>query len=356
MLSRNTPGQILSLCFLLLLAGCGDDATGPSGTPSAPSVRLAANIDASSGPFEVSSEPAPDHPGFILRGSNVEWDPVREALRIDFTIQNRSRRVFPEPVRLVFVAFQPPGTTIQNPDNGVEGPGATIGFEFSNDDAQWTPLETSFPRTIYFERPEGENVGFVAELRFGPDDTDGISIGDHVHAKGAYAAAPDRLVAAIVSFEADDDDDSGYGGDDRGRGPRGSLRGPATAVDLDAGVLYLMGTPITGFEAETSDDDANADHDPEPRDGEGDRVCPHPSLADVRVGNSVRVDPSGRLRVEEFDLLAGRRIQCWNGNRDRVKGIVEEVRRGVDGRVAGFLVLDTWVEVTPATDFEVERD
>jgi hypothetical protein len=159
-----------------------------------------------------------------------------------------------------------------------------------------------------------------------------IEVGDRVHAKGTYQDDPDRLVATQIEVCRPE-------GDDRSR-KLGRLCGPATDVDLENGVLFLMGTPV----AIDCDDAAN-------RGGHGEGGCPKPDLDEVEIGQRVRVDPHGRVEMGEDEILAADKIRCWNGHGDRALGVVQAVRE-TDGGRWGIRVLDTWVEITDDTHIE----
>ena len=80
------------------------------------------------------------------------------------------------PIGLTFVSFAPTDVTVENPDNDKNGPGASIVFEFENEDLRWTPGEKSLPRTTHFGVDEGVPFGFIAQVVI-PDDTTTGTIG-----------------------------------------------------------------------------------------------------------------------------------------------------------------------------------
>jgi len=160
-----------------------------------------------------------------------------------------------------------------------------------------------------------------------------IRVGDRVHAKGSYHDEPDRLVAREIEVHR-------YDGDGRSWWI-GRLSGPATGVDLEHDVLFLMGTPVV-----IHDDGYSPD-------GHGDGGCPKPDLDEVEIGRRVRVDPWGRVEMGEDDeVLAAHLIRCWNGHGDRAFGIVQAVRQEEGGRIFAIQVLDTWIEITEDTRIE----
>ncbi|MEZ5064159.1 MAG: SdrD B-like domain-containing protein [bacterium] len=193
----------------------------------------------------------------------------------------------------------------------------------------WQPTTASSMTVVL---PEGGN--FLA-ASFGcrrvGDDTP-IRVGDRVHAKGEYAGEPDRLVAELIEVGRCDDDDD----DDLRSAPLGSLRGPATDKDLERGLLYVMGTPVAVAPEDGGGGDERID---------GDGGCPLLSLDEVELGTRVRVDPTDRVVRGDDEVLAARRIHCWRGARDRVKGTVQEVEENEDGSLAAIRVLDTWIEI-----------
>ena len=113
---------------------------------------------------------------FVLRGSNVHYVDSLSALSVDLTIDNDGQATHPEPIGLTFVSFMPAEVTLTNPDNGENGPGAAIVFEFDNDDNHWTPGEESLPRTTLLGVADGVSIGFVAHVDI-PQDTASGTIG-----------------------------------------------------------------------------------------------------------------------------------------------------------------------------------
>lgn len=166
----------------ILMAGCSGDTTAPPpNRPNDNSGLAQGTINPAVGGFEVKFR-APcgvDETGvvwFFIRGTNVRYDDGIGALLVDITVTNHTRCAFHEPVWLTFVDLLPEGVTVLNPDNGENGPGAAILCEFENDDAMWTPLEESIPRTIQFGVDPGVSIGFAARVDVGADSTTG-SIG-----------------------------------------------------------------------------------------------------------------------------------------------------------------------------------
>ena len=165
------------LSLLLVLAGCGDQATDPTddGDPG----TLHGNVSPNGSDFEITIETAggqsdPILGPFVLRGSNIHYDDAIGALVVDLSVINRGRLTHREPVTLTFRSLLPADVTIINPDGDRHGPGAWIEFGFANDDGVWTPGEESFPRPVQFNVGPGTSIGFTARLDVGRDPTGGL--------------------------------------------------------------------------------------------------------------------------------------------------------------------------------------
>jgi hypothetical protein len=168
MITMRSRHRIVPLLLVIALfaAGCGDDAVTPADHATTAEVR--GEIGAGAG-FELTFPFGNDRSGltrgpFILRGSNLHYDEAAGALTVDLTLTHRGDRAFPEPVGLTFLRLFPDGVTVQDPDNGINGDGAAIVFQFEKDDAMWTPGETSLPRTVHFAAERGVAVGFIARV------------------------------------------------------------------------------------------------------------------------------------------------------------------------------------------------
>ena len=166
---------ILALTVLGLgLVGCSEDL--PTNTPAGgndPATGVFRvdvgddNID-----FEIISTKNgdPENPidgPFAIRGRNIRYDSDMGALIVDLSVKNLGENTFDEVITLTFLSLLPDGVTVLNPDNGENGPGAAIDFEFENDDGQWTPGEESLARETQFSVEEGISIGFVARLDTG---------------------------------------------------------------------------------------------------------------------------------------------------------------------------------------------
>ena len=68
-------------------------------------------------------------------------------------VVNAGERSYPEPASLTFVSLLPDTVEVLNADNGETGPGASFGFQFANDDLEWSPGEERLPRTVAFDVP-----------------------------------------------------------------------------------------------------------------------------------------------------------------------------------------------------------
>jgi hypothetical protein len=175
MIRRVGPLFAVALVFSLAFVGCSDETLVPSeNEQSNTSGLIEGNIDVSAGSFEYTTDSAgdPDNPmpgPFIIRGKNVHYVDSLSVLSVDFTVEHRCRCSFPEPIGMTFVNLFPQGVTVENPDNDEHGPGASIVFEFENDDGRWTPFEESLPRTVLFGVDPGVSIGFVARIDIGMD-------------------------------------------------------------------------------------------------------------------------------------------------------------------------------------------
>ena len=213
-MKRYFPLLIMAVAALFL-TGCSDNTTTPGPPAAAQQGVFGGEIGDTD--FEIVLETAigPDFPlqgPFVLRGRNLHYDDALGALVVDFTILNRGIVSHPLPISMTFIQLLPENVTVLNPDNDVHGPGASITFEFANEDMAWTPGEESLPRTVQFGVDEGTAIGFTARLDIGmlPGggtiggvvwldlDRDGNKDGDERGIEGARivletAAGPDSL-------------------------------------------------------------------------------------------------------------------------------------------------------------------
>jgi hypothetical protein len=173
MVRKLGPLFVVALVVTLAFGGCSNDTVVPTDNEqSNTSGLIAGDINASGGNFEYTTDTAGDPnspiPGpFIIRGKNIHYVDSLNVLSVDFTVEHQCRCEFPEPIGLTFVTLLPDTVTVENPDNGVHGPGAAIVFEFENDDGVWSPFEESLPRTVHFGVGPGVSIGFVARIDIG---------------------------------------------------------------------------------------------------------------------------------------------------------------------------------------------
>lgn len=175
---RTPYALALALALLVsIVAGCSNEPAAPTGDTNAVTVQGAIGDSDFEVTFNRAGDPADPLEGpFVLRGSNVQYDDSLTMLSVDLTISNHGIVAHPEPVGLTFLKLLPPGVTVLNPDNGVNGDGAAIVFAFANDDGSWTPQETSLPRTVQFGVARGVSIGFIARLDISDSPTEGGSI------------------------------------------------------------------------------------------------------------------------------------------------------------------------------------
>ncbi|MEN8007599.1 MAG: SdrD B-like domain-containing protein, partial [Candidatus Krumholzibacteriota bacterium] len=166
---------VLALTILGLgLTGCSEDnpLDVPAGNNDSATGVFRVDVTDDNLDFEIIStkngDPAnPIEGPFSIRGRNIRYDSEMGALILDLSVKNLGDNTFDEVVTLTFLSLLPEGITVLNPDNGENGPGAAIDFEFENDDAQWAPGEESLPRETYFLVEDGISIGFIARLDTG---------------------------------------------------------------------------------------------------------------------------------------------------------------------------------------------
>jgi len=162
------------------------------------------------------------------------------------------------------------------------------------------------------------------------DTTFCLAAGDCIEAKGMFR--PDRPRLEAWELERCDEggtcgDDDGDDADDDGDHPAcwSRLCGPITAMDDSTGAIAVMGTWIEL-----------------PVEALGRHTRPE----DIAVGRRVRVEVEV-MTGDAGDHLRACRIQKWNGNGDRVRGVIQEVLRDPQGHPA-LRVLNTVVTVPPS--------
>jgi SdrD B-like domain/Domain of unknown function (DUF5666) len=357
--------------FLMLVAaltvtvGCSEDSTSPADTQS--DIGLLEG-EIGSADFEISVNAAGDENRrlegpFVLRGSNLHYDESLQALSVDLTITNRGQVSHHEPVGLTFVKLIPAGVTVQNPDNGINGEGAAITFAFANDDAQWTPGETSLPHTVLFGVEPGKAVGFVARLDIG-EPIDGGTIAGRVWHDANQDGVMDPDEGGIPGIRVflrsiEDDPDTTLSDtwlyrftDPDGRFAFRHLRAGVYVVGPGPNVLLMPTTPteITVLLTESNGDvtdftDANFGALPrfDPPD-------PFPIGAFAVVKGKHVPDPD-RVMARLFDLM-----RCSSSDDNAIddddgvdcrRGILRGTVTAVDER--RFAVMGTWVIQAPTT-------
>ena len=157
--------------LLMPFVGCSDRIVIVDGDDDPGLVQGGINPGDASFEIVIPTAGTAQHPltgPFILRGDDIHYDTGIGALMVDLTIQNTSPNSYPLPISLEFITLLPPNTTILNPSNGIHGPGAMIQFEFADRDLEWTPGETSLPRSVQFGVDPGVSIGFAVRLHVGP--------------------------------------------------------------------------------------------------------------------------------------------------------------------------------------------
>ena len=170
---------LLLFCAATVVAvvGCSDDSTAPPTTQSSHGLIEGEIGDAA---FEIIVQGSGNAEGpFALRGSNLAYIDSLGALVVDLTVTNQGDGTHAEPIMLTFVNLIPEDVTLLNPDNGINGDGAAIQFAFADGDGNWSPGETSLPKTLQFGVAKGISIGFAARLDIG-EVTNGGTISGRV--------------------------------------------------------------------------------------------------------------------------------------------------------------------------------
>jgi len=170
--------------------------------------------------------------------------------------------------------------------------------------------------------------------------SDSLVVGCCVNAKGDFMTEPDRLESEIFNYGVcdstgyrdDDHDDGGHmGGDDDDDHPGdygecwGRLSGPITDLDLENSAVQVMGTWVSFPDWERPWTPTINGED-----------------RDLELGMRVRI----KARIEatdKGDQVVACSIHFWNGNGDRVRGVVQEILRNDDDVIIGVKVLNTLV-------------
>jgi len=163
---------ILIMAAFFLFAGCSDqdNPTTPNYSLQNLSVMLRGDVPGDLIDFEFAAKVGDgidDEGSLFVRGRNMAYDAEKGAMAIDLSVFNGSESSYPEPVGLTFMQFMPEGVTILESDNDMNGVGATILFEFDDEDLSWSPGEESKSRTVHFVIGSGTSLGFVARIDAG---------------------------------------------------------------------------------------------------------------------------------------------------------------------------------------------
>jgi hypothetical protein len=349
---------------LTVAIGCSEDSTAPADTQSDTGL-LEGEIG--SADFEITVNATRDENRrfegpFVLRGSNLHYVDSLQALSVDLTITNRGQVSHHEPIGLTFVKLIPAGVTVQNPDNGINGEGAAITFAFANDDAQWTPGETSLPRNVLFGVEPGKAVGFVARLDIGEPIDGGVIAGRVWHdANQDGVMDPDEggIPGIRVFLRSIEDDPDTTVSDTRlyrftdpdGQFAFRHLRAGVYVVGPGANVLLFPTTPteITVLLTESNGDvtdftDANFGAIPhfEPPD-------PFPIGAYAIVKGAHIPDPD-RVKARSFGLVRCPESDSNELGDDGINCRIGILRGSVTAVDEGkFAVMGTWVTRAPTT-------
>ena len=219
--------------------------------------------------------------------------------------------------------------------DGLDTGAYTVHFDSSPHGAPTTATEI---QVLMTENAEGEVVDYLGadfgvDRQVDPPMGGMIEVGDFVEVSGRFEEDPYRIVAYEVDREHHERDDPS------------EVRGPVTMVDPEMSVLSVMGVhfDVTGLEATGG--------------GRADDCQDRPAL-DFEVGERARVwgDGVAMAATDSTDTVYdATRVMCWNGDKEKVHGIVEEVERDVDGELTAFTVFGLRVEVTDRTDFDDDR-
>jgi len=187
---------------------------------------------------------------FVLRGFDLHYVDSLGILSVNLSVTNESNTSHPEPVRLRFDRLLPESIRVVDADNGLEGPGAELQFEFANDDAQWTPGETSLPRPLSLEVAPGLSVGFLAELLVGAEAPGGSISGvvwSDLDADGVRDPLEPGLDGILVVLDGDVSSPSGSLHRETITDPDGSYR----FAGLESGVYFVSPPAGSGCVATT---------------------------------------------------------------------------------------------------------
>ena len=366
---RSTAWLLFLLAATLTTAlGCSDDSTAPA-PPSTSTGLLEGQIGDAD--FQITlGATAGDRNHrrcegpFVLRGFNLHYVDSLSALVVDLTVTNNSQFPYNEPVGLTFVKLLPEGVTVLNPDNGINGEGAAIVFAFANDDAKWTPGETSLPRTVEFGVEKGKAVAFVARLDIGPP-IDGGTIAGLVWNDADKDGEIDSLEVGvpgqrIVLRSISDDEDTTV--TDTRRATRTDRHGLYAFNRLPAGVYLVtklpndFTTPTTATEITVLLTESDGDVSDFTDANFGcvvERPNPFPLGAFAEVNGTYLTDPD-RVAAQGIDLeRCGPHVLGGDdGSDDEVdcsKGKLRGPVTAVDDEGGAFAVMGTSVSFDQAT-------
>ncbi len=310
---RSTLLVLIVAAAVFAVAGCSDDSTGPPMTTEATGLMEGEFGDAD---FQITLNATRSRNGvaegpFVLTGTNLHYEDSLQALVVDLTLRNDGVVPHAEPVGITFINFIPDGVTLQNPDNGINGDGAAVEFDFDNDDGEWTPGESSLPNTLQFGVAKGVSIGFTARLDVG-EPIDGGTIAGRVwnDADADSVIDPDEDGVEGVTIElasAGDEDSTITASATTDADGNYAFEGLAAGVynvskPEQDGVTPTTPTEITVLLTETDSDvgdflEANfgcvVDEDPTPG--------PFPVGAFVEVNGHYATDPD-RLVAQGIDL------------------------------------------------------
>ena len=178
----RAPGAALFAVLLLLIGACGEDGSVGPGDTDPSSFQAAVGegqLDPAAADFVLTvDDPVHGGPAFVLLGEGLRHEDG--ALRFELRVRNDTDQDLRLPARLTFVELIPDSVRVIGADNGEAGPGAAFELDFAEDDLQWSPGETSLPRSIAFEAEPGMPIGFVVRIDLGMV-LDGGSIGGLVY-------------------------------------------------------------------------------------------------------------------------------------------------------------------------------
>jgi hypothetical protein len=200
-------GLVLALA---VFAGCSsDDGASPNQTATGQSGVFEGAIEAD---FAITlrsavGENSPLQGPFVLRGYNVRYDDALGATVCDLTLKNEGEVPHSEPVGITFINLLPAGVEILNPDNGENGNGASIVFQFPNSDGMWSPGEESDPRETQFRAASNVAIGFVARLDIStqpPGGSIGGVVWNDMNENGEMDPGEDGIGGVTIMLESSD--------------------------------------------------------------------------------------------------------------------------------------------------------